>query len=152
MRKAFLYTALFIVSIIFTGCFDSPKSYKYHTFVYAFNTQSPSEQCCVVVCGQPDDDLIWVELPSTFYEAASALEMDSCCYWNVATDDKLSNPDSFHNFYPTGDSSDGYRLFTNDTGFIIGLKEEADNVYLASSQSRNPLLIPLQRRVIQYER
>lgn len=152
MRKKNLYSVFMTMAIfLIAGC-DSPKSYKYHTFVYAFNTQNLSEQCCVVVCGQHDDDVIWVELPSNFYEAASALEVDSCCYWNVATDDKLRNPDSFHNFYPTGDTSEDYRLFTNDTGFIIGLNGKADDVYFANSHTRAPLHIPLQFRVIQYER
>lgn len=150
MKSKYLCIICFVLSIlVWVGC-NSSKSYKYHTFVYAYNEQNESAQCCVVVCGQPDDDEIWVELPQSYYEATGAIAADSCCYWYVATSDLLGY--SYHNFYFTGDRYGDYRLFSNDTGFTVGLREEMDYVFFNTSQSRTPLIVPLQRRVIYYER
>lgn len=142
-----------LILYVFTiyGC-SSEKRYKYHTFVYAYNVDDPSKQCCVVVCGQPEDDVIWVELPQSYYEAANNLETDSCYYWNTATDEKLYKSNSEHNFYPTSTTSEGFTLFTNHIGFTIGINDEHDYVYFANQQSRTPLHIPLQKKVIQYDK
>lgn len=150
MKKRII-NIIFAVATIFaiSGC-SSEMNYKYHTFVYAYNEDEPLKQCCVVVCGQPEDDVIWVELPQNYYEAASNLAADSCYYWYIATDDKLYRSNSEHNFYPTGATEEGFTLFTNNTGFTIGINDEHDYVYFTNQQARTPLHIPLQKKVIQY--
>lgn len=143
---------LLVAFLLTLSSCNTEKSYKYHTFVYAFDVDDPSAQCCIVVCGQPDDDVVWVELPQSYYEAANYLVNDSCYYWYTATDDKLYNSNSYHNFYSTGEQEDGYALFSNNTGFTVGLNERHDYVYFMNQQARTPLHIPLQKKVILYER
>lgn len=152
MNNSITGIILLILSVFVTSGCNSEKSYKYHTFVYAYNVDDPSKQCCVVVCGQPEDDVIWVELPQSYYEAANYIDADSCYYWNYATDDKLYRSDSEHNFYPTGATEEGFTLFTNHTGFTIGINDEHNYVYFTNQQARTPLHIPLQKKVIQYEK
>lgn len=151
-KKNIIRTTALVLSLFAMFSCSSEKSYKYHTFVYAYDEYDPAKQCCVIVCGQPDDEVIWVELPQSYYEVVNNLEADSCYYWYIATDDKLYSNNLEHHFYPTGAIDEGFTLFTNNTGFTIGINDKHDYVYLANQQTRTPLHIPLQKKVIQYER